>query len=78
MVIGGDSTPGGRLGKGLAFVVYWLVCFLFTAAAMAAAILDARALRRRTREEQQALFERTFQEIQRQKSRPSGDNAPPP
>jgi membrane protein implicated in regulation of membrane protease activity len=62
----GETTPGGHL-NGVAFVIYWLACFVFAALAMLAAILDARALRREARAEQRALLENTLAEIEKGK-----------
>lgn len=42
------------------FVLYWLVCLIFTIAAIGVALMDIRALRRRTRNEQKELADRTL------------------
>lgn len=62
MLIAGETLLKGRL-QGLAFVSYWLACIALTAVAITAAFLDVRALRRRTRLEQEVLLEETFQGI---------------
>jgi hypothetical protein len=62
MLIAGLTILSGRL-IGIGFILYWLVCLLFTALAMLVAIWDARALGLRTREEQRALLEDTFNDI---------------
>lgn len=49
--------------RGLAFLIYWLICFIFTIAAIFIALLDVRAVRRRVRNEQTDLAQRTLREI---------------
>ena len=68
MLVAGETTPGKRL-DGVAFVLYWLACFVFAALAMFTAMLDARALRREARAEQRALLETAFRGIQRKNAR---------
>ena len=63
MLIGGETVLKGKL-DGLAFIIYWLVCFGFTGLAILIAILDARALRRRTHQEQHDLFDTTLKQIE--------------
>jgi len=63
MLICGQTVLKGRLGD-LAFITYWLVCFGLTGLAIVVAFLDARALRRRTRQEQRDLFESTLKEVE--------------
>ena len=63
MLICGQTVLQGKL-PALAFIAYWLVCFGLTGLAILVALLDARALRRRTRQEQRALFEATLREIE--------------
>jgi len=46
--------------EGVVFVVYWLACMGFTALAMVTALLDIRAVRRRTRDQQRDLLQRIF------------------
>ena len=62
MLIGGETVLKGE-ADGLAFVFYWLVCFGFTGLAILVALLDARALRRRTSQEHLNLFETTLKEL---------------
>jgi len=70
MLICGQTVLKGRLGA-LAFIAYWLVCFGLTGLAILVALLDARALQRRTRQEQRDLFEATLKQIETEaKSRP--------
>jgi hypothetical protein len=63
MLVIGLTVLSGRL-DGLTFVVYWLLCLLFTGAAMLIAVRDARALTERTRAEQRALLETTLKDIE--------------
>ena len=63
MLIAGETVLKGKL-ESLAFIIYWLVCFGFTALAILIAFLDVRALQRRTRQEQHDLFEATLREIE--------------
>ena len=46
------------------YLIYWLICFLFTVATIAIALLDMRAVRQRTREEQTELIRKTLQRIE--------------
>lgn len=48
---------------GLAFILYWGICFFFTFAAIVIAMLDMRAVRQRTRKEQQELLQKTLEKI---------------
>jgi membrane protein implicated in regulation of membrane protease activity len=63
MLICGVTVLEGRLGN-LAFFAYWLVCFGFTGLAILIALVDARALRYRIRQQQRDLFEATLKEIE--------------
>jgi hypothetical protein len=45
-------------------VLYWLICLILTTAAIMIAFLDARALRRQTREEARDLLQTTLKEIE--------------
>jgi len=60
MLIAGETVLQGRL-QNVAFVLYWLLCLILTTAAI---ILDARALRRQTREEARDLLQSTLKEIE--------------
>jgi len=68
LLVADEYLLKGRL-SGVAFLAYWLVCFLFTVLAIVAACLDVRELRRTTRSEQRALLENTLHEIGEEKSR---------
>jgi hypothetical protein len=50
--------------KGIAFMLYWAICLLFTVGAIVIALMDIRALRRRTSDERRELIERTLNEIE--------------
>jgi membrane protein implicated in regulation of membrane protease activity len=70
MLVGGETVLKGKL-ENLAFIIYWLVCFGFTGAAILIALLDARALQRRTHQEQHELFDATLKQIETEaKTRP--------
>src|SRR5437016_622685 len=69
------AVPGGMLILGLtalksslngaAFLLYWLVCFVFIFAAIFIALADMRAVRRQTQEETRALLEKTLLDVER-------------
>ena len=70
MLVGGETILKGKLVN-LGFIFYWLVCFLLTGLAIAIACMDARALARRTHQEQHDLFEKTLKQIEAEaKARP--------
>ena len=50
--------------EGVGFVIYWLVCMVFTALSMWTALLDIWAVRRRTRDQQRDLLQRIFDEAE--------------
>jgi hypothetical protein len=54
--------------EGVGFLIYWSFCFLFTFGAILIALLDVRAMRRRTRREQQELLQRTLDELENERS----------
>ncbi len=62
MLIWGQTILEPHL-EGVMFLIYWFLCFLFTALAIATALLDVRALRRRTRREHRELLERTLEDV---------------
>ena len=61
---------------GALFLIYWFACFLFTIAAIAIAMLDARAVRRRLRQEQLDLIERTLKEVKVEEKAPVEAGSP--
>ena len=66
MLIWGQTILKPQL-DGLIFLFYWFACFTFTMAAIVIALLDVRALRRRTRDEQRKLMERTLEQVDRER-----------
>jgi membrane protein implicated in regulation of membrane protease activity len=71
MLICGETVLKGKLAD-LTFIAYWLVCLALTGLAVVVAFLDARALQRRTLQEQRDLFKTTLKEIQsRARPRPN-------
>jgi len=72
MLIAGETLLQGRLTN-VGFLVYWLVCLLFTGSAIFIAFLDARATSRQTREEARELLENTLKKIETDaKAKPPG------
>jgi hypothetical protein len=63
MLLCGETVLKEKL-RNLTFVFYWLVCFGFTCLAILVALLDARALRRRTSQEHLDLFKAALKEIE--------------
>jgi hypothetical protein len=51
------------------FVCYWAACALFTGLAMINAMLDMMIMRRRTRDEQMHLAERSFGDLEERKKK---------
>ncbi len=62
MLIWGQTLLRPSL-RGMAFVAYWLACFLLTGLAIITALQDLRATRRRSSEERRRLLERTWKDI---------------
>jgi len=62
MLIWGQTVLESHL-RGRMFLIYWIVCFGFTIAAIVIALRDIRVLRRRTRQEQRKLVEATLEEV---------------
>lgn len=58
--------------QGVSYVLYWLVCFGLTLAAILIALLDIRATRRRVRREHQHLLQRVLEELEEQKRKGGG------
>jgi len=74
LLIWGQTVFAPHL-KGIAFMLYWAICLLFTLGAIVIALIDIRALRRRTSAERQALVERTLLAIE-EESRQSSSRSP--
>lgn len=69
MLICGQTFLKTTLSGGV-FLLYWLVCFLLTGAAVLVALLDFRALRYRIHKEQRELLETTMQKIEKEARNP--------
>ena len=65
MLICGETVLKEKLVN-LTLICYWFLCLGFTCLAILVALLDVRALRRRTSREQHDLFEATLKEIRNQ------------
>ncbi len=63
MLVAGQTVLKSRL-QDAGFLLYWLVCFLLTGAALLVAYLDALALRQRSRREARELLQSTLTEIE--------------
>jgi hypothetical protein len=48
----------------IAFVVYWLTCFIFTGLAIVVAFRDAKVVQHEVRSEQRTLLESTLKDIE--------------
>lgn len=78
MLVAGETVLQGRLGA-LAYLAWWLGCFVVTVLAACAALLDARAVRQESSDAQRALFESTLEKIREEKARKaSGSNIQAP
>jgi hypothetical protein len=68
MLVWGQTVLKPHL-NGAGFMAYWLGCFLFTVASIFIALLDIRATRHRTRNEQRDLIQRTLEEVDQAQDR---------
>jgi hypothetical protein len=66
MLIAGETVLKTKL-SGVALLCYWLACFVLTALAAGAAIIDAARVRSQLREQQRSLIEETLQQVEREK-----------
>ena len=57
--------------KGVAFMLYWAICLLFTLGAIVIALIDIRALRRRTSQERRVLLEKALAEFEPEPRQPA-------
>jgi hypothetical protein len=71
MLVAGETVLKGRLSP-VAFLLYWAGCFIVTALAAMAALLDAARVRAESRQEQRVLFEETLRKIESEKRARSG------
>jgi membrane protein implicated in regulation of membrane protease activity len=72
LLVWGQTVLRDKL-KGMPFLLYWMVCFLFTMAAVVTALLDLRATRRRARQEHEELIQRTLNEIESETPQKPGE-----
>lgn len=69
MLIWGQTVLQPHLGKGLGFLLYWLICISFTGLAVLTALLDVLAIRRRIRDQQRDLIERALTKIEEEEEK---------
>lgn len=72
MLVAGETVFKDRLSP-VGFLLYWIGCFVVTALAATAALLDATRVRAESRHEQRALFEDTLRRIESEKRARSDD-----
>jgi hypothetical protein len=75
MLIWGRTILASQL-QGVGFIIYWLVCFLFTIASIVIALLDVRAMLRHIRDERADLLRRALNDIE-QSAAEKGQEDPP-
>jgi len=75
MLILGETVLRSSLAK-VPFLIYWMVCIVFTAMAILFAFLDVAGVQRQAREQQRELLEKTISEIARQKEAKAGRSGP--
>src|SRR5437879_6506364 len=63
MLILGETVLKGKMSN-VAFVVYWLICFVLTGLAIVVAFRDARAVQDVVKTEQRTLLESTLKDIE--------------
>jgi hypothetical protein len=64
LLVWGTTLLSGYLVKRpVLFVIYWAACALFTGLALINAMLDMIIMRKRTRDEQVALAEKSFADV---------------
>jgi hypothetical protein len=63
MLVFGLTLFSSRL-KGTDFLVYWLLCFVFTGLAVIFALVDLAIVRRKSREEQRELINETLKQAE--------------
>lgn len=66
MLIAGETVLKNKL-SGIPMLCYWLGCFVFTAIAAGAAVIDAACVGIENRNEQKSLIEKTLKEIENKK-----------
>jgi protein-S-isoprenylcysteine O-methyltransferase Ste14 len=63
MLVLGQTVLEGRI-SGLAFLAYWLICFILVCLAIVVAFRDAKAVQHEVRSEQRELLESTLKDIE--------------
>jgi hypothetical protein len=63
MLILGETVFKGKMSD-IAFVAYWLVCFVLTTLAIVTAFRDVKAVQNQVRSEQRSLLESTLKDIE--------------
>jgi hypothetical protein len=63
MLVLGQTVLKERMSN-IAFVVYWLTCFIFTGLAIVVAFRDAKVVQHEVRSEQRTLLESTLKDIE--------------
>lgn len=66
----GLTLFSGQL-KGTDFLIYWLLCFLFTGFAALFALIDMAIIRRQSRNEQRDLIQKTLEKTPRDANKPT-------
>jgi hypothetical protein len=61
--------------RGWTFLFYWLGCFAFTLASIFVAFFDLWVIRRRTRDEQRDLIQKTLEDVDEAQERQGRDAA---
>jgi hypothetical protein len=73
LLVWGTTLLDGYLrGRPVLFVLFWAACALFTCLALVYAALDMLIVRRRTREEQVSLAEKSFASLAEEEKRKRG------
>ena len=65
MLILGETVLKDRMGQ-FVFVIYWLICFVFTGLAIVVAFRDVRAVHDEVRTEQRTLLESALKDIEKE------------
>ena len=63
MLVFGQTLLESRL-QGVSYLIYWIICFLFTMAAIAIALLDVSALRKQSQSVQKEILKDTFGDLE--------------
>jgi 4-hydroxybenzoate polyprenyltransferase len=63
MLILGQTVLKDRMSN-VAFLVYWLICFIFLGLAIVVAFRDVKAIQNEVRSEQRTLLESTLKDIE--------------